>query len=393
MCNFFKNLANKEILIFFLVVFFIFFLSCFFFGESISNVINLINNYPRVAPENGVLINQQDSYIIHLGYLGSFLQGSIGLIVSIVIMFTVFITFSIERKRVNTQRLEDRFYHLLMMHNENVKSMNIDYNGGRLENSKAILNIFRELEVIVKILKIKVFMENKIKKIFQLSFSERENSLLSIMFSYEGDYKIFKKNKEICSRANSIIYEVSFLIMFIGCGERSSKILKNYLLKFDDILDSEQVIKMFSDENFRDKIKENYKFKYKLFGGHQSRLGHYYRNMFHVVKFIDSNSNLFFEEKVSYIKNFRVQLNTFEQALLMVNCKSDFGKDWEGYIVKYKLVKNIPKDFFGSDYWFDLESEVRKIATEYKAFIKKECKQDVNSFMISYFEFSKHGLK
>ena len=57
--------------------------------------------------------------------------------------------------------------------------------------------------------------------------------------------------------------------------------------------------------------------------------------MFHVLKFIDSNTDLNLEEKISYIKNFRVQLNTFEQALLIVNSKTIFGKDWSKYIIKY----------------------------------------------------------
>ena len=274
MKNTLKNLVNNEILIFFLVIIFIFFLSYFFFGESLSNIINLINKYPRVAPENGVLINQQDSYIIHLGYLGSFLQGSIGLIVSIVIMFTIFITFSIERKRVNAQRLEDRFYHLLEMHNDNVKSMNIDFTGGRLENSKVILNIFRELEAIVKILKIKLLFEQDVSQCLKIKLSKRDRELYVLISKISTDKKISKYNLMEDNNVKNIISELGFLIVLLGCGERSSIILKNYILKFENQFDVSEIINLFSNNIFREEVAEIFKFKYKLFGGHQSRLGH-----------------------------------------------------------------------------------------------------------------------
>ena len=223
------------------------------------------------------------------------------------------------------------------------------------------------------------------------NISERDKKLLIILKKMDK-YEIFKKINCIGINEKIIYANIAFLIMFLGCGDRSSKILKNYLLKFENNINVDDVIGLFSDEKFRNDVKENFKFKFKLFGGHQSRLGHYFRNMFHIVKFIDSDQDLSLDQKKSYIKNFRVQLNTFEQALLLVNSMSVFGSDWSQYIIKYKLVKNIPKDFFGSDYWFNLEDEVRKIAIENSGCIRKEYNQDIDIFMRNYFEFSKHQL-
>lgn len=55
-------------------------------------------------------------------------------------------------------------------------------------------------------------------------------------------------------------------------------------------------------------------------------------------------------------------------------------------------MKNIPKDFFGKNYWFYIEDEIKRLAKDNDRVIKKEYKKDVESFMQTYFEFNKHGL-
>ena len=340
-------------------------------------------------------VSNQDSYIVNVGYIGSYISGITSLIIVLLTVLAVKYSYNVymeEVKRVKQQRLEDRFYHLLTMHKENVNGMVIDLENSKLEGSKVILNMFREIESIVKILCIKKYCEQYKLVNFKIkNISERDKKLLIILKKMDK-YEIFKKINCIGINEKIIYANIAFLIMFLGCGDRSSKILKNYLLKFENNFNVDDVIGLFSDEKFRNDVKENFKFKFKLFGGHQSRLGHYFRNMFHIVKFIDSDQDLSLDQKKSYIKNFRVQLNTFEQALLLVNSMSVFGSDWSQYIIKYKLVNNIPKDFFGSDYWFNLEDEVRKIAIENSGCIRKEYNQDIDIFMRNYFEFSKHQL-
>lgn len=340
--------------------------------------------------------DDKSEYIENIGYLGSFLSGLTSIFTLTATCAAVYFSYNAfqeERERVKRQHLEDRFYHLIEMHRQNVSDMVIEYQGGRIENSKSILNIFRELEVIVKIFKIKIFLDSDPYKAIKKVCSDRDKKLTVMLLEYDGK-NILKNPNLDNSEVEEFLYEVAFLIMFIGCGERSSKILINYLNKFEEKINVDLVFKIFSNEVFRENVRNNYKFRYKLFGGHQSRLGHYYRNMFHVLKFIDSNTDLNLEEKISYIKNFRVQLNTFEQALLIVNGKTIFGEDWSKYIIKYKLVKNIPKDFFGNDYWFNIEGEIKRMSNTVnnKEMIEKELKQDVSKFLETYFEFSCHKL-
>jgi hypothetical protein len=95
--------------------------------------------------------------------------------------------------------------------------------------------------------------------------------------------------------------------------------------------------------------------KTELFMGHQSELGHYFRQMYQCVTFIDKQdtSTLSYKEKYQYVKTLRVQLSNQEQALLFFNSLSDIGKPWEfgsqndndKLITKYNLVKNIPEGY------------------------------------------------
>ena len=85
------------------------------------------------------------------------------------------------------------------------------------------------------------------------------------------------------------------------------------------------------------------------FGGNQSRLGHYFRNISQIVKYIDSADFLIYKEKYEYVKLLRTQLSQHEIAIFFLNTFSERGKSWKqnGCIVKYKLIKNIPENFIG----------------------------------------------
>lgn len=57
-----------------------------------------------------------------------------------------------------------------------------------------------------------------------------------------------------------------------------------------------------------------------------------------------------FEEKYQYVKTMRAQLSTHEQALLLLNSLTPLGYVWwnKNLITNYRLVQNIPRNFFDS---------------------------------------------
>ncbi|MBH8556944.1 putative phage abortive infection protein [Hymenobacter negativus] len=110
---------------------------------------------------------------------------------------------------------------------------------------------------------------------------------------------------------------------------------------------------------------ESLKTSYKYYGGHQHRLGHYFRHLFHTYTFINQYPELSDDRKYFYAKTLRAQLSTYEQALLFANSVSSLGWDWEyrdvsnnrpcsksnQIITKFNLVKNLPgKHIYGITY-------------------------------------------
>jgi hypothetical protein len=96
----------------------------------------------------------------------------------------------------------------------------------------------------------------------------------------------------------------------------------------------------------KEKVQKERNFGFVPFEGHQSRLGHYYRHLYQMVRYVDQQTLGI--AKYEYVKTIRAQLSTHEQAMLLVNSLTPMGKDWwrEELLVRYKMVQNIPQDFF-----------------------------------------------
>ena len=117
--------------------------------------------------------------------------------------------------------------------------------------------------------------------------------------------------------------------------------------------------------------------QYQMALGHNAHLGHYYRQMLQIVKFISEAPPKMFDERqrYDYAKMLRSQLCDAEQVLLYYNSLSLMGQAWNerhgidddnietwGYILRFRLIKNIPTSypFFGivpTEYYRD---EIKK---------------------------------
>ncbi|WP_416438857.1 putative phage abortive infection protein [Phnomibacter sp. MR] len=76
-----------------------------------------------------------------------------------------------------------------------------------------------------------------------------------------------------------------------------------------------------------------------FFEKNQNFLGHYFRNLYQIVKFI-KNSEI--EDKALYIGLIRAQLSSYELALLFYNCLSDYGQvKFYPLIEEFSLLKNL----------------------------------------------------
>jgi hypothetical protein len=70
-------------------------------------------------------------------------------------------------------------------------------------------------------------------------------------------------------------------------------------------------------------------------------LGHYFRNLYHIFKFIDESTIIDNHEKARYAKLVRAQLSTPELALLFFNGLSPKGANFKKYIEKYSILLDL----------------------------------------------------
>lgn len=76
-----------------------------------------------------------------------------------------------------------------------------------------------------------------------------------------------------------------------------------------------------------------------VFRLHQDVLGHYFRNLYHVVKFVDESAVV---DKKRYTSIVRAQLSTFEHVFLHYNGLSIYGRErFKPLIERYSLLENM----------------------------------------------------
>ena len=87
-------------------------------------------------------------------------------------------------------------------------------------------------------------------------------------------------------------------------------------------------------------INEKYE---ELFDKYQSQVGHYFRNLYNVVKFVDQESDFLqdYEDKKYYTNLIRAQLSRDELGLLFYNCLSDRGAKFKVLVEKYALLEDM----------------------------------------------------
>ncbi|KKI90690.1 hypothetical protein WQ54_19415 [Bacillus sp. SA1-12] len=79
-----------------------------------------------------------------------------------------------------------------------------------------------------------------------------------------------------------------------------------------------------------------------FFSAYQDSIGHYFRNLYRITKFIHENEALSMDQKQNYIGILRAQLSTYELLLIFYNALSDYGSEkFLPLIKKYNLFDNI----------------------------------------------------
>lgn len=353
----------------------------------------------------------------HFGAFGDFIAGVVGTFFSLAGFFLLYLTLKDQRENFHKERLESNFFEMIKFHRENVNEMQFSYYESKDDKVTA------EKRKVFKI----IFSHFK-EAWFELNHIFASSSINNI---YENNYlKCVSSNPQITSRKIDIKQfaqvDITYLIIFFGLSKEDIQTILNlcqnrykidfvvkvldfaslkpkresdHWITWERIMKYKERIQIFEDilnrrkdEKYQPKIEVNwhveddkwFMFKpfypdnyYKYYGGHQFRLGHYYRQIFQTVKFIDKEKYLTDDEKYHYIKILRGQLSNYEQIVFFLNSVSEIGRAWElmkkhnpekeikkekQLITKYHLIKNIPMQYVVGainllDYYPEIEYE------------------------------------
>jgi hypothetical protein len=79
-----------------------------------------------------------------------------------------------------------------------------------------------------------------------------------------------------------------------------------------------------------------------FYADHQHDIGHYFRTLYNIVKFVDRSD---VPDKRFYTNLIRAQMSSFELLLLFYNCLSEMGREkFKPLIEKYALLKTMPRN-------------------------------------------------
>ncbi|MFL0685770.1 MAG: putative phage abortive infection protein [Algoriphagus aquaeductus] len=90
--------------------------------------------------------------------------------------------------------------------------------------------------------------------------------------------------------------------------------------------------------NYKEMINKSYTIFYKL---HQSDLGHYFRNLYHIFKLINKSD---LKNKKDYASLVRAQLSSHELLILFYNGLSYQGEKFKELCEEFQILKNMPFD-------------------------------------------------
>ena len=119
-----------------------------------------------------------------------------------------------------------------------------------------------------------------------------------------------------------------------GIETRGRDCFRVFYTRFNKIF-RENLSKAKNKHSSEDIIKLSY---FSFWKEHQLELGHYYRFLYNVFRFMDESKS----SKPYHAKLIRAQLSDQELLLLFYNCISENGRNFVSYAEKYAIFDNLP---------------------------------------------------
>lgn len=365
-------------------------------------IISLIIYFALNSPFNdGSGVRKSEEFSRFGDFIGGFLGTVIGL-VSVIYIYKAFQSqreeLVLQKENAYKERFESRFFEMLRSNRQIVTDMSHttpDLPKGMREDTTAVHqgNVVNGQKVFLKVHEQIHDAHNEIKNYCSsLTLSTiyiNGKTDKNILISYYGSSK--KIDDTFIKQLTEI--RLAYLCVFFGVDSSGRKILSEFLSKWYQ----QSFIKGLLDE--LGKKKTDWDATIMYFGGHQHRLGHYFRNLYYLVNYVNDQESLTYDEKYHYIKHLRSQFSTYEQSVFFFNSLSPMGLVWElsagsdrpksaataikkkelktqhldeicrlanlQLITKYNLIKNVPQEFIANikleEYYPNVEYEVGQI--------------------------------
>lgn len=394
-----------------------FFATCKFQPRPLQNAKPSINKPQSSLNNSSEKENLVKDYWAMYGTIGDFAAGTAGTLFSLAGFILLYLSFKKQTEANKTQldaynhdKVEGRFFELIRLHRENVNELQFETHFIKEKTTKK-----------GKKIKITATKSYQNRHVFVAILTHFKSAFFELGFFFDGwkpediytaDYlKKLKDNKILIDRKIDLIkyakVDLIYLVIFFGVGKEGQETIislardkydeaylnfflsvaalkpkedSNYYNKWciiqmaDGTVDvMEKIIKARKNELkivpviyasvTRDGRSVPYNVYYddyyeKFYGGHQFRLGHYFRHIFHTISFINDNAELSSDEQYNYVKHLRGQLSTTEQILVFLNSLSQLGRIWEledkktgkeverwkQIMTDYMVIKNIPND-------------------------------------------------
>lgn len=250
-----------------------------------------------------------------LNLLGDFMSGTVASIWSLAGLFFIYVAFLGQKQQLLNQQLEIMYSQL------EVKYTRLELAGQKLE--------MKEQNETLKLQK------------FENTFF----NLLSLHHQIvDGIDEI--EAKETSKGGRDLLKERSSFVAHVNRNE--NKTVEHVIIRGRDVFkNSYQYLMNRIERKSETDFLDNYMVVYSSV---QTDFGHYFRNLYRIIKFIDETQFMEdetknFQNQYKYTSMVRAQLSDYELLWLFYNCLSTNGKEkFKPYIEKFALFKNLPKE-------------------------------------------------
>lgn len=233
-----------------------------------------------------------------------------------------------QKKQSKLDKFEAQFYEMLRLHKENVNEL--------------------ELKAARRTTWKPYGEDGDVKYKYDYYTVSKRNAFVELKNEFEYILLIYKRANNI-TELSSKDFHNCYQTFFWGISIPINATLVERMQPFDkaDYRSSllEIQAKQYSEEIMD--VPDNINFDIEAFRGHSEFLGHYFRHIFHTVKFVVNQPDSFISyiEKRQYLRVLRAQLSNHEQIMLFYNWLSGYGKPWEDdknkFFTEFVMIHNL----------------------------------------------------